>query len=331
MLALAQSSQSWFHLATKIRFGVILLPYSTSFDRLKETALRAERSGFDSVWISDHIQRSTTPTLECWTSIAAIASATSKIRIGSLATCNSFRNPLLLAKIVTTVSQISNGRVDLGIGAGYDYEEHLAGGFSFPAHQERTAKLSETIEVLKLLWKEDAVDYAGEHYQLKSARCLPKPEGSIRIWVAGRNEKLIDTASIRGAYGMNILPYSGVLEKRKLSSREELRSISEKIRAKSLALSMYCGDGGAIIGRDQEDYEKRVERAAEQMKISVQELKTRQENLSIVRGAIPQCSKSIGEISSLGFEELMLIFPGWQQGDYTNMDLFAENFLQRTG
>ncbi len=120
------------NLAKRQRYGAILLPYSVSFERLIEATQHVEELGFDSVWISDHLQRDTTPTHECWTTISALSAWTSKILIGSLATCNSFRNPALLAKMVATVSQISCGRTDLAIGLGYDRSEHEAYGYAFP-------------------------------------------------------------------------------------------------------------------------------------------------------------------------------------------------------
>ena len=305
-----------------------MLPYSVSFERLVEAARHAEDLGFDSVWISDHLQRDTTPTLECWTSIAALSALTSKITIGSLATCNSFRNPGLLAKMISTVSQISRGRTDFAIGLGYDKSEHLAYGYKFPEFSERVERLSETLETLRLLWTRRKTNFNGKYWKFENTVCEPKPFGRIpRIWVAGRNPLVLETAATKGAHGINILPYSGVMEKRRISSFEELELIAKQIGSYKLGKSMYCGDGGLVIGRNESDYESRLRKYASFQKLSISSARKRIENLSIIHGSTRECKTQLDRLTTLGFEELMMIFPGWQRGDYSNMDLFAREFI----
>lgn len=316
-------------MVAKIRpkFGVILLPYSTSPKQIIEAAKHAEALGFDSVWVSDHLQRGSIPTLECWTTLSAIATSTQSIRLGSLATCNSFRNPVLLAKTIATVSQIARGRLDLAIGVGYDSAEHLSSGYPFPNSARRTEQLGETVEILKLLFSKESVNYSGKYWKLVEAVCEPKPLSDGAIWIAGRSEKLINMASSLAIKGMNILPYAGVLDKRKLSSFEELTALTNRIKTSGLAVSMYCGDGGTIIGRDASDYQFRLEKVATELGLPLQVLAERQANLSVVRGSVDECRRSLDNLNKLGAEELMMIFPGWQLGDYASMDLFAEEFL----
>lgn len=309
-----------------------MLPYSVSFNKIASAAIRAEALGFDSVWISDHLQRNRWETLECWTTISALAAKTKTIRIGSLATCNSFRSPALLARIVATASHISNGRIDLALGLGYDEEEHVANGYSFPKFGERVEKLSESLQILNLLWKESEVNFKGKHYTLDGAVCKPKPK-SLRLWVAGRNRRILSEAS-KHAYGINILPYSGVLDKRRISSFEELEEISSAIDKESASRehfgkSMYCGDGGVVIGRNQSEYHRRLESLARKEGTSREKYEEKINNLSIIHGTIGQCRDSIDRIASLGFEELMMVFPGWQNADYLSMDTFSREFINR--
>ena len=319
--------------SSSLRYGVILLPYSVSFDKILQAALRAEDLGFDSVWISDHLQRSGKSVLECWTLISALAAKTTKIRVGSLATCNSFRNPSLLARMISTISQISGGRADAAIGLGYDPLEHTANGFEFPDFSKRVEMLSESLHILNMLWSsKKPVDFEGSQYRLRGALSNPKPVGKPRIWVAGRNRRVIEIAT-RLAYGINILPYSGTLEKRRISSPEELKEIVREIDsiAKSrsnFGKSMYCGDGGVVIGSTESDYRVRVNRSAKSEGLSKLDYEARLNNLSIIHGTADQCRDSVKEISSLGFEELMMVFPGWQSGNYENMNLFAREFLK---
>ncbi|MCL4518628.1 MAG: LLM class flavin-dependent oxidoreductase [Thaumarchaeota archaeon] len=310
------------------RYGVILLPYSVSFERLVKTAQHAEDLGFDSVWISDHLQRDTTPTHECWTSIAALSALTSKISIGSLATCNSFRNPGLLAKMISTVSQISCGRTDFAIGLGYDKSEHQAYGYNFPEFKERVERLSETLLTLRSLWTKKKTNFEGKYWKFESTVCEPKPFGRMpRIWVAGRNHLVLKTAASGRAYGINILPYSGVMEKRRISSFEELELIAKQINRYKLNKSMYCGDSGLVIGKSKSDYEARLRRYASIQNLSISSARKKIENLSILHGATSECETELRRLATLGFEELMIIFPGWQMGDYSNMDLFAREFI----
>ncbi len=310
------------------RFGVILLPYNVKFQTMRAAAKKAEDLGFDSVWVPDHLQRGELPTLECWTTLSALSASTDRIRLGSLATCNQFRNPALLAKMVSTVSQISAGRVDLGIGAGYDEAEHAAYGYPFLDFRGRVSQLSEALAVITSLWSGNAVTLSGRHYKVKDAVCLPAPEQKPRIWVAGRNERVFEAAASNHAYGVNILPYSGTLENRKISSEKELDEISEKISTyRSLKKSMYCGDGGAVVGQTSGDFSKRISAASRHLGLSVAEPERRLQNLSAVYGTVEQVGERLRSLASMGFEECMLIFHGWQNGDFTDMECFAEAFL----
>ena len=305
-------------------YGVILLPYSVSYQRILETTRHAEALGFDSVWISDHLQRGLTPTLECWSTISALIASTKRVRLGSLATCNSFRNPLLLAKMVSTIYEISPKRVELAIGLGYDPKEHAAGGFPFLSSDQRIEKLEETLQIIQSLWTRKKTTFKGKYWKIENAVCEPKPSSLPRIWVAGRNKKLFEIAS-KYAQGVNILPYSGTMENRRISSFEELEQIVDKIDSYgSLAKSLYCGDGGLVIGKDDRDYARKLKRAAYSQGLSEAQLTGRLRNLSILYGTVGECKDRCEKLARIGFEELMIIFSGWQKGNYESMDLFAK-------
>ncbi len=310
-----------------LRFGVVLLPYSVSFERVLAATRRAEELGFSSVWVPDHLQRGSTPILECWTTISALASASTRIRLGSLATCNSFRNPALLAKMVATVSQISGGRVDVGIGIGYDDAEHLSYGYSFPGLADRVSALSESLKVMTGLWRGARFDFRGEYFELDGAVSLPRPVGKPRVWVAGRSDPVLQTAAACGAYGVNILPYSGTRDRRRISSVEELARFAQKITSRGLSSSLYCGDGGVVIAETMQGLSQRVAKAARFNRCTRTEMENRLSNLSAVHGTVDQCEAKVNELEASGFEELMLIFPGWQVGDYSGMNEFARAFL----
>ena len=161
-----------------------------------EIALLAEELGYDSVWVYDHFHNVPRPAheavFECWTTIAAISQRTSRIRLGQMVGCNSYRNPALLAKITSTVDVISGGRLDWGIGAGWYENEYRSYGYDFPEPKDRIAMLRETVEIVKSMWSEPETTYRGRHYEVIRANCDPKPLQSPHppIWIGGGGEQL---------------------------------------------------------------------------------------------------------------------------------------------
>ena len=159
-------------------------------------AQRAEELGYDSLWVYDHVhnvpQPSSEAVFECWTTIAAISQQTTRIRLGQMVGCNSYRNPALLAKITSTVDVVSGGRLDWGIGAGWYENEYHGYGYEFPAPKVRIGMLRETVEIVKRLWTDAETSYDGIHYRLHRAQCDPKPLQSPHppIWVGGGGEQL---------------------------------------------------------------------------------------------------------------------------------------------
>jgi F420-dependent oxidoreductase-like protein len=184
----------------KVNFGVFLPFYAFQtqiqshqmFTRLRDIVLECERLGYHSVWIDDHLMYGKTPLLECWSTLAALASITSRIRLGTMVTSASFRNPAVLAKLAATVDTISNGRLEFGIGAGVQKEEHEAYGFTFPEPSERISRMREAVEIIKALWTEQKTTYKGKHYEVNSAICEPKPMQKPHppITIGGGGEKI---------------------------------------------------------------------------------------------------------------------------------------------
>ena len=137
-----------------------------------------EELGFDSVWDCDHYQQPSRPNgpyFEGWTLLAALAAQTSSIRIGVLVSCNTFRHPALLTKQAVTVDHISNGRLELGLGAGWFEREHKNFGIPFPDNAELVGRFREAVQVVDLLLRQDVTNYTGEFYQLTDAPFRPSP------------------------------------------------------------------------------------------------------------------------------------------------------------
>ncbi|WP_455367511.1 LLM class flavin-dependent oxidoreductase [[Eubacterium] cellulosolvens] len=169
--------------------------YSSS----QKTALLCEDLGYDNLWIADHLILGDKGEIaECWTTLSALASVTKRIRLGPLVLCEAFRNPALVAKMVTTLDNITDGRVDYGVGAGYNSFE--ANSYGIPwldRASERIKRTEEGIEIVKRMWTEDRPTYEGSFYRIKEVICLPKPVQKPHppIWIAGQGDKMLRTVA----------------------------------------------------------------------------------------------------------------------------------------
>jgi len=167
------------------------------FEHVAGLAGAAEEIGFESVWVMDHLWQlpplggPDQPILEGYTLLGALATRTERVRLGTLVTGVTYRNPALLAKMVTTLDVISGGRAILGIGAAWYEEEHVALGFDFPPVGERMRRLEEAVQICRAMFTEDAPSFAGRHYRINGAKSLPRPlqSGGPPILVGGSGEK----------------------------------------------------------------------------------------------------------------------------------------------
>src|SRR5713226_372477 len=176
-----------------------------AYETMTRVAREAEAVGFDSIWLFDHFHTVPTPTqevtFECWTSTAALARDTRRVRIGQMVTCNSYRNPALLAKMASTVDVLSHGRLDFGIGAGWYEEEYRAYGYPYPDTGERLQRLHEAVQIILAMWTQEEATFEGTYYQVKGAINQPKgvQKPHIPILIGGGGEKV--TLRLVARYG----------------------------------------------------------------------------------------------------------------------------------
>jgi F420-dependent oxidoreductase-like protein len=173
-------------------FGLQIEPqYGFNYEEIRHIAGKAEQLGFESLWVSDHFFLSPdltdTQCLECWMTLAALARDTSTLRIGAMVTSQSYRTPSLLAKMAATVDNLSGGRLNFGIGAGWKEVEYKAYGYSFPNPDTRIRQLNDTLEIAKLMWTKEKATYLGKYYHVEDAICSPKPiqKPYPPIWIGG--------------------------------------------------------------------------------------------------------------------------------------------------
>jgi len=190
----SEAPHPWYR-HDEVRFGIVTdqnLPWPTLVERWK----LFDALGFDSAWDCDHFiqpSRPTGPYFEAWTLLAALAAVTQRIRIGVLVSSNTFRHPSLLAKQAVTLDHISNGRLDIGLGAGWYEPEHPAFGLEFPPPAERVERFKEAVEIVDSLLRNDVTTYAGSFYQLSQAPSRPKPVQQPRppLLLAGHKRKML--------------------------------------------------------------------------------------------------------------------------------------------
>jgi F420-dependent oxidoreductase-like protein len=173
------------------------VPTDRLFDRLVEQAKAAEKAGFDLVTVMDHFYQirgigpETEPMMEAYTTLAALAASTSRVKLGTLVTGVTYRNPAILAKQVTTLDVISKGRAILGIGAAWNEDEHKGYGIEFPPIGRRMDRLDEALTIAKLMFTEDRPSFEGKYYRIDRALNVPRPvqKGGPKILIGGTGER----------------------------------------------------------------------------------------------------------------------------------------------
>lgn len=176
-----------------MRFGFWPGPNNSWNDTLA-LAKHAEASGWHGVWYADHFmpnaEDTSGPTSECWTTLAALAASVPRIRIGALVTGNTYRHPAVLAKMAANVDNISGGRCVLGLGAGWQENEHRAYGIDFSTLGGRMSRLEEACQVITGLFSNEKTNFQGRHYQLTNAPLAPKPvQKPLPLLIGGGGEQ----------------------------------------------------------------------------------------------------------------------------------------------
>jgi F420-dependent oxidoreductase-like protein len=184
-----------------VDLGVQIEPqFGFSYADVLGIAREAEGARFRTLWVSDHLLLGSdavaTDCLEAWTLLAALAVDTKTIRLGPMVTSQSYRNPALLAKIAAGVDQISGGRLEFGVGAGWKEVEYKAYGYEFPDAPTRVTQLVETLEICTRLWTEPKATYRGKHYRIEDAVSSPKPlQRPLPIWIGGTKPRVMRIAA----------------------------------------------------------------------------------------------------------------------------------------
>ena len=175
------------------------------WNTILKAATNIENLGYESIWVYDHFHTvpkpTQDPTFECWTLMSALSQTTSKVRLGQMCTCNSYRNPAYLTKVASNIDVMSNGRLEYAIGAGWYDHEYRAYGYEYPSAGIRLKMLEESLIIYKKMTTEETPTFNGEFYQIDGAINQPKPiqKPYPPLWVCGGGEKV--TLKLLAKYG----------------------------------------------------------------------------------------------------------------------------------
>jgi len=307
----------------------------TDYGMVREAALECERLGFDSIYVSDHVvPRPNTPYperdvydldvpyLECWTLLSALAVETTDVRLGTFTLCNSFRQPpSLLAKMASTLDNISGGRLIFGIGAGYNEQEYIMYGVPYPRPSIRIRQLDEALQVIKLMWTEERTSFKGRYYSVREAICNPKPiqKPHPPILIGGRGRRLTLKVVARHADRWNWPPAVPCTPEVYGEYCEILRRNCESVGRDPGQIMKSLGDI-CHISHD------RAELKGEVSKYKPDELSTGNYMKHLI-GTPEECVERINAYRDLGISELVLQFPSLAAGDTRDLRLFTESVI----
>ena len=193
-----------------MRFGIFTGMGNTTWDTVLDLWRHAAAGGWDAASVTDHFMPNTPDrvgdTMECWTTLAALAAVVPRMRLGTIVSGNTYRHPAVLAKMAAQVDLISGGRLICGLGAAWQQNEHEAYGIPFYTVAERLARLDEACQVLKALWTQDKSTFKGRYYQLGDAPLAPKPvqRPYPELMIGGGGEKVTLKIAARHADHWNV-------------------------------------------------------------------------------------------------------------------------------
>ena len=193
-----------------MKLGIHAGPQDLPMQELKRLWKTGDENGFDWISVWDHfyanpLQDRNNACFEGVAAMAGLATYTQRVRVGCLVFCALFRNPGVLAKAGVTIDHLSNGRADMGIGAGWFEEEFREFGYGFPTLGKRFDQLEEALTIIKRLWAGEEVNFKGTYYDMQGAVCSPKPLG-LRLWIGGRGKKRTIDLAAKFGDGFN-MPY----------------------------------------------------------------------------------------------------------------------------
>lgn len=309
--------------------GIQIEPqFGYHYDDVAAIARACEAGGLSRVWLSDHLfldaDSVATDCLEAWTLLAALARDTTTIRLGLMVGCQSYRNPALLAKIAAGVDQLSGGRLEFGVGAGWKELEYRAYGYAFPEPKVRVDELVDTLEICTRMWTEEKATYAGKRYQVTDAPCAPKPRQTpLPIWIGGTKPRIMRTAA-RYATWFNFNLAGGRMTPEAI--REQMEALDAACAAvkrdpQTLHRSAFIG---IFVGADAAAVDGLVAEAAAKAKLTPAEWRAARPGAIV--GTPDVVAARLREYANAGIEHVNALFP--YRRELEMVDLLGRHVLK---
>ena len=302
-----------------VKFCVRVHQSGYTYPELRRIWQAADGLGYHSASLYDLIN---IPTLECWTTLSALAAETSRLRMIPMVLANLYRPPALLANMAATLDVISGGRLELGIGAGGGRRDHLAAGLPFPSTARRVEMLEESVEIIKRLWAEPSVDFEGRHYSLHGAACDPKPVQLPHppLLIGGHGERHLLRAAAKHADICNIGSEMILAE-----HRAKLEVLAEHCRrvGRDVDEIEVSHNTRVFIGEDDAELEQLIRQAAQEANATAGEYRASLSNAVV--GTPQRCAEQIQAYVDAGISYFFLIFPN--PTPTRGLELFAREVL----
>ncbi|HLX55809.1 MAG TPA: LLM class F420-dependent oxidoreductase [Ktedonobacteraceae bacterium] len=293
-----------------------------AYETMTRVAQEAETLGFDSIWLYDHFHTVPAPTqevtFECWTSTAALARDTKRVRIGQMVTCNGYRNPTLMAKMASTVDVLSHGRLDFGIGVGWYEQEFRAYSYDFPDGPTRLRYLRDAVQIILKMWTEEEPVYEGQYHSVHGAINQPKgvQKPHIPLLIGGSGEKVTLKLVAQYADACNVghLDNEG-LQRKFAINKQHCDNVGRDYNTIHRTVLFNC----AIAETDEEALAKSAS-----FQRNIPSGRIREQGLVGTPDAV---RKRVIEIEQAGAQELILYMP--DSKDLTPLRMFAQACLAR--
>jgi alkanesulfonate monooxygenase SsuD/methylene tetrahydromethanopterin reductase-like flavin-dependent oxidoreductase (luciferase family) len=306
---------------SKPEIGVYLPQMGFTYEQILHRAQRCDELGIDSLWLYDHLYGPGAPdypSMEAWTLATALLSRTEHIHVGHMVLCNQFRHPAVLAKMATTLDQISAGRLQLGIGSGSIEDEHRRVGLEWGTFRERSERLGETLEILHQALANGVIDFTGKHFTVRDMPIKPGPVQQPRppIVVGGVGEKYTLPLVARYADVWNVPTYAlGDLDQ-KVSV---LRSICDEVGRdpSSIVLSVE-----AVMALAPDDASLPAVRELAEKRFGVPAFGLKEGGLI---GTPPAMVDRLHELTDLGFGQIVLFTH--DRGSDQTLELLASEVI----
>ncbi len=304
----------------RVEFGVMIRQEKTDFAHVREAAALCDELGYDSIWLYDHLLGMGAPDqdiFEAWTLLAALAPVTSRAKLGVMVTAAPFRHPSLLAKMAATLDNISGGRLEFALGAGWYEPEFTAYGYLFPGARERIERLREAVLIARAMWTQHCPSYAGKYYRIEGAYCNPKPlqKPHPPIIVGGAGEKFLLPTVAEVADGWNCPATSaGEIEHKLQVLETHCRRFNRSVQDLILSEQTVC-----VIAETQGELEEKLQKAKKRYGFFGDI-----ESTGIV-GTPPGCIERIKEKVSRGISKFTIFFSDTTKPE--TLALFAKEVM----